>query len=207
MRLHRPLDDILGSRSKVALLRFLVRFPAEKSGRELARELGLAHRTCQLALRQLAEQGVVEPRRVGTARVYRINHRNVLVQDILAPAFEKEDALLERFVKDLRRRMRQRPVSLILFGSVARQEERPTSDVDLLFIAKDPKAARLAQDEADALAGDLAQAYGNVPMLLVIDRKTFARKVKAKDSFYLEVVNTGRVVFGKSVFEILKNGR
>jgi hypothetical protein len=42
MRFHRLLDDVLGQRSKVALLRLLVRCPGEYTGRDLARSLDRA---------------------------------------------------------------------------------------------------------------------------------------------------------------------
>ncbi len=72
MIFHHALDDVLGQRSKVALLRFLVRNRGEHSGRDLSRLVGLDHKTCHAALRSLSEQGVVTSRRMGTAVAYRL---------------------------------------------------------------------------------------------------------------------------------------
>jgi predicted transcriptional regulator len=55
----RPLDGILGSQSKVALLRVLLDSQAPLSGREAARLGGLAHSGALRALRELVELGVV----------------------------------------------------------------------------------------------------------------------------------------------------
>src|SRR4030067_1128621 len=62
------LEEVLSSRAKAKVLRLLAKFPAkEYTGREMARALGLSHRTVDLALRDLAAYALVALRRIGGA--------------------------------------------------------------------------------------------------------------------------------------------
>lgn len=206
MRFDRPLDDLFGQRSKVALLRFLVRMRVEHNGREISRFLGLDPKTCHAALQDLARQGVIQYRKTGTAILYKLNDRHVLVRQVLEPAFEKEAHFLEAYAKELRERARIPLVSVILFGSVARAQEKPKSDVDLIFVTPKGKAGADRQSALDHVASELATGYGNPPQVLLFDRREFSRKAKAGDSFVSEILRTGRVLYGRPLSELLKNG-
>jgi predicted nucleotidyltransferase len=206
MRFRHVLDDILGRRSNVVLLRFLVRTRGEHSGRDLARLVGLDHKTCHAALRGLTAQGVVDSRRLGTALAYRLRDRHPVVQDILKPAFAREEDLAERFVRDAAKLARTRALSVVLFGSVVRGEEGPESDVDILFVVKDPASRSRAKGALDEVAGELAARYGSVPQFIVEDLASFRCKIGRGDPFLNEVLRSGRVVLGKSLSEILSHG-
>jgi len=206
MRFHHVLDEVLGQRSKVALLRFLARARGEHSGRDLARHLGLDHKTCHAALRSLAEQGIVDSRRLGTAVIYALRDAHPIVRDILAPAFATEAALLERFVREAREISRAPAESVILFGSAARKEEEARSDVDILFVTRDADSKARTREALDAAAAGLAARYGSVPQFIVEDRPTFRRKVARGNPLYGEILRTGRVILGKPFAELLKNG-
>jgi DNA-binding IclR family transcriptional regulator len=93
MKFDRPLDEVLGARSKVALLRLLVRTRGEHTGRELARLLHLDAKTCHTSLQALARQGVIEYRKAGTAILYRLNEAHALVEELLVPLFDRESIL------------------------------------------------------------------------------------------------------------------
>src|SRR5579859_2504952 len=207
MQFRNVLDEILGQRSKVAILRLLVRTRAELSGREVARSLSLDHKTCHAALRALAEQGVVEARRLGTAVAYRVRVDHPVTQDILIPAFEKEQGLVDRYVRDAIALSGVVAESVVLFGSVGMVEEEARSDVDLLLLIRDQKGQEKAEDALDTTAGTLAAKYGSVPQFIVRDVKTFKAEVLKGDPFFSEVLRTGRVIGGKPLNEVLKDGR
>jgi predicted nucleotidyltransferase len=206
MRFHHVLDEVLGQRSKVALLRFLIRARGEHSGRDLARHLGLDHKTCHAALRSLAEQGIVDFRRLGTALVYALRDAHPIVRVILAPAFARESEILDRFVREAHTISRAPAVSVVLFGSAARREEAARSDVDILFVTNDADSSARARKALDAAGPKLAARYGSVPQFIVEDRATFRRKVARGDPLYSEILKNGRVVLGKPFAELLKHG-
>lgn len=205
MIFRRPLDAVLGSRPKVALLRLLARAGGEHTGRFLARQVGFDAKTCHAALEDLVRQGIVERRGAGAAYLYRLNDRHALVAKLLTPLFEGEGKLLEDYAREFRRRLRGPVVSLILFGSVARAQESASSDVDILVIVSNPAAARRVEESADRAAADLASRYGNPLQVLVMDRDGFRRRARAGEPFVSEVLRTGRVLEGKSLAEVLKD--
>jgi len=207
MQFRNVLDEILGQRSKVAILRLLVRTRAELSGREVARLLKLDHKTCHAALRALADQGVVEARRLGTAVAYQVRVDHPVTQDILIPAFEKEQGLVDRYVRDAIALSGVVAESVVLFGSVARGDEEARSDVDILLLICDRKTQARTEDALDAAAGTLAARYGSVPQFIVRDCRTFRAKVLNGDPFFNEVLRTGRVMIGKPLNEILNDDR
>lgn len=205
MRFHHVLDEILGRRSCVQLLRFLVRSGGQHSGRDLARLVVLDHKTCHAALRSLAEHGVVSARRIGTASVYALNEDHPVVTDILRPAFEKEEALIDRYVLEARKLSGTPSESFILFGSVARGQEVALSDVDILVVTRDGESRDKAEEALASVASALAARYGSVPQFIVEDRRTFRNKVVHGQFLHNEIVRTGRVIAGKSIAELLKN--
>jgi predicted nucleotidyltransferase/predicted transcriptional regulator len=205
LQFNLPLDGVLGARSKVSLLRHLLRTRGEFTGRSLARSVGLDAKTCHTALQDLARHGVIEYRRAGRAHLYRLNGDHVLVRDFLEPLFAAEGRVLEGYARDLRRRVAGRVLSVILFGSVATREEGPASDVDLLFVVPSREEVRPLEEAADRAAVELARRYGNPPQILVTDRDQFRRKAASGDGFVTEILRTGRVIEGKPFSELLKH--
>ncbi len=203
MIFRQPFDEILGQRSKVRLLRFLVTVAGDHSGRELAKRIGVDGRTCHSILRDLEEQGLVRRRRAGSAYLFEFNRDHILVQEVLIPAFELESKLLERYARDVQERLGMPLVSLVLFGSTSRGEEAKSSDVDLLAVMRDKQSAAAAQTQAEEAGLELTRRYGNVPQVLAIDQTSLRRRWKKRDAFIREVVRTGKVVSGRPLTEIL----
>ena len=205
MVFHHALDHVLGGRAKLTLLRLLLRVRGEHTGRDLARTVGFDHKTCHAALRALAAQGVVRFRRAGTGLLYGLNLDHPVVQDILIPAFAAEAGLVERFADEARRLAVEPVESVILFGSVARRQERATSDVDLLFVTADRRGRGRLVRRLDSATATLASRWGNVPQILVEDRATLRGKIGRGDPFHLEILRTGRVIHGKPFAEMMRH--
>ena len=197
MNFDRPLDEIFGSRSKVALLRLMIRTRGERTGRDLARLVSLDAKTCHTALRELGRQGVVEYRKVGPAILYRLNEGHSIVMRLIEPLFQGEGTLLQEYAEELKARLKSPVISMILFGSVARKEQRPTSDVDLVVIVPTNGAVRKAESSTDEVALDLAGRYGSAPQVVIYGQEDFRRKARSGDRFVSEVLRTGRVVQGR----------
>lgn len=205
MRFHHVLDEVLGRRSSVRLLRFFVRTGGDHSGRDLARLVGLDHKTCHASLRELAEQGIITARKIGTATAYALKQDHPLVQDILRPAFEKEEALIEGYVREARKLSGVPVESIIIFGSVARKEEASRSDVDILIITRDAGSKAQAEEAFASVAGALAAKYGSVPQFIIEERRSFRNRVAHGHPLHSNILRDGRVVAGKPIAELLKD--
>jgi predicted nucleotidyltransferase len=196
MKMIHPLDDILGRRSNVAVLRYLIRSPLETTGRELAREIGMDHKTCLGALRDLECENIVRIRRVGRACFVQMSSVFPLIRDLLKPMFEWEANLPDQMARDIAKTAGPLAASIILFGSTAKKTDTWKSDVDLMMLAR--RAADLpALDERGDQVGDVLYAnYGRSCIPLTLDLKTFRSRLAEKDYFIEEIVRTGRVLHG-----------
>lgn len=198
MRFHRPLDRILGTRLKTAVLRYLIRSNLELSGRQIARAVGASPKPLNRALAQLVGEGVVLQRSVGRVHLYRVNHDNPLVSNLLVRLFQQEANLLQ---DALRTTLGDIPglLSASVYGSVAWQMEEPYSDVDLLVVARD-KAAAEALLEERAVA--FVKRYGNPLSYTVLGLEEFRERYRSHDEFLREAMDRGQVVLGKSALEL-----
>src|ERR1017187_10760691 len=66
--MHEPLAAIMGTRGKIAVLRILWRASTPLAYREVVRRSGMAYRSIDLALGELAATGVVEQLEGGRER-------------------------------------------------------------------------------------------------------------------------------------------
>lgn len=135
MWLHRPLDDMLSSRAKVAILRVLCRTNAPLHGREIARRSGVQAGHVSRLLRELAASGILRSREHGRVTTYELTDRG---SPLIAELRQLFDAETRRYERALTRLTEGVPgvLSVILFGSEARGEQKPGSDTDLLVVVE-----------------------------------------------------------------------
>ncbi len=126
------LADILSSRVRAEIFRLLFGLnPAKLHMRELERQSGCVIGTIQTELKKLLRLGLVSRQRDGNRVYYQANSEHPLYADIrsmvskttglvelLREAFAAEESIQVAFV----------------FGSLARGEEQPASDIDLMVI-------------------------------------------------------------------------
>ncbi len=115
------------------VLSVLARAEAEMTGRELQRVIGHgSHQGIRNAADRLAGQGVVSRRSAGNANLYQLNRDHVAASWIEGLA-SLPSQVLDR-LRDAITGWEQSPTLVVLFGSVARGEATPDSDLDLLVV-------------------------------------------------------------------------
>jgi predicted nucleotidyltransferase len=133
--LSYPLNWVFSAPSNVALLRTLKDSAEGMSGRAAARRAGINHQACRQALDRLEVIGIIKRRGSGHTQLVSLNFEHVLVKEALLPLFRAEKAF-QAMVRDaIRNALRKEARTATLFGSAARKEELPGSDVDLLLVA------------------------------------------------------------------------
>ena len=207
MRFIRPLDEILGRRSKVALLRYLILHRSEATGRDLARSVGIDHKTCTDALRDLIRSDLVRRRGVGRAWFYQLNRSFPIIKEVLEPLFDWERGIPDRFARDLRRELGRDALSIFLFGSTAKRTDVAESDIDLLIVARDRAGLRALDQKLDLASDNLMATYSRVPQFVFMDVFEFRRKFLNGDRFLNEILRSGRLLDGLQEEELLKHGR
>jgi predicted nucleotidyltransferase len=198
MKFHGTIEDILGSKIKVGILRFLFRTRGLFSGREISRQVGFSPTHTISALRELEAIGLVSRQRAGNTDLYQINEKNAAVDGMLAPVFEWESNLPEKLANLYADKLGKELVSIRLFGSAARGEEEPDSDIDLLITLEDrvdiDKLKEVITD-IDLIAG---QVFGSSVSTIVVKESEFAKKVKAKRGFWKSIPKESKVIFERT---------
>lgn len=107
----------------------------EFSGRRIHRLLGHSSEPgVRKAAERLVEQGVVLRRPAGQAKLYRLNRQHIAARHIEGLAALRAD-LLERLRATLAK-WKEPPLLALLFGSAARDEAGPNSDLDVFLVRR-----------------------------------------------------------------------
>ena len=203
MRFTNVLEDILGHKSKIKLLRYLINSKLELTGRQLSRAIGIHHRTAHNALKELASFGVVVMHQTGRAIIYKVNDNNLLLERILRPIFALEKSLLSQTITTILKKVRLRVISAIVFGSVASSSERGTSDIDILFLVSSKREQHKLTEGLEKIEYDFLLKYGNMLSPLVLSIGEFVKRLKQKDRLILNIIQKGKSVYGKTIQEVL----
>ena len=203
MRTKHLLDDFLGQKSKVTILRILYR-GTELTGREIARKAGLSPRAAQQALQELYATGVIHRKTVGASYLFSLNRTRYVVKNILSPLFESEQGLVAAIIEELRKALPNRGiVSIIMFGSVARGESKQGSDLDIMILLENSLDVRKITAGVQDKGGKFLAKFGMMLSPHVIQRREFISRFDKKDKLIQNVVKEGRVIFGKYFEEVL----
>ncbi len=189
------LEYILDSKEKVHILRLLVNGPRHIFHEtEIVSMLRLPQATINRKLRSLAEQNIISRYKKGRTTVYRLNDENYIVKDMLKPLIKAEQNIPLERSNHLCEKLTEtsRDIVGIVFGSAARNEMKPTSDVDLAIITdKTREVERLAFK----IKQEIFDKNGMIISLHVFNYKEFKKRYKSGDLLIREIAN-GKVVYG-----------
>jgi predicted nucleotidyltransferase len=192
--LRYPLTRLIGSGGNVRVLRALSGYAAPLSATQLAREAGLTPQGIRLVLDDLAGQGVVTAHGQGRSRVYAIDVAHPLVPALRA-LFAAEHARWERLLTRLRDLVGDEASvdAAWLYGSVARGEDDPASDVDLALVAQGAPG-----DVADAVRERLRPLEDELRVtfsVVALSRADVLARGE-KDPWWTELVRDAKVLKG-----------
>ena len=196
MRVHAPLDDIIGGKTTVRVLRALSLFPdKEFTGRELATVAGGAPSKVIDELARLRILGLVSRKTFGRTHAWRVNKEHVIFR-MFAPIFESEHKLSEQLQKEIHHGTRDpRIARVILFGSFARGDENSQSDIDLLVLTKRASDIEHVRTFLDSLAIQLRNQFGlRLSPIIHAEKELPALRRKP---FLARVAEDGRVIRGE----------
>lgn len=210
MHLHQPINAILNDERKVRILRFLCRKGGQWSGRRLAAELSLNPVMTHRALRELYQATILEFQKVGNSFVYSVREDHYVVRELLKPLFEREAEVLERLRGLIRQALhRESPsevLTVALYGSVARGQERPTSDIDVLVLVRSARGKHCVREVIEHLWGTVTKEFGNslAPYILTVHEAR--QKYQQGLPVLRNILSHHQVIWGKPLRDML-NGR
>lgn len=178
MKFSEIPERLLPNRTAIRVLRVLLEYPdREMTGRQVATLAGAPAARANERLRVLEYEGLAERRILGRAHVWRLVKGHVLVPHLTA-LFRVE----KLSGAELRSTLGTWLASLDgvrdarLYGSVARGDERPDSDVDVLILVADGRAKRAAERTKGALEDDVRARFGNSLSVRILTQREARRR-------------------------------
>lgn len=159
--------------------------------REFAKKTGASYFMANSFLRYFEKEGILLREKKGNLHLYRVNQDMPLVRHfrIVFNLMRAEDARLVKRLKGADPGL----VSLVLYGSWSRGDNRKESDLDLVAISLAPKSAF-----AKALVG-LERDLGASIELQVFTPQKWKSVKKGDFPFYMDVIAQGIVLYGSPV--------
>ena len=160
MLLHQYLETLLGSRTKIKILRALHRHTGKEfTIRELADFIGVSHTGVRKTLKDLYEMNVITLKAIGKSHTVSINSSSHLLP-LMDAIFAYEEETLSHLEKSIKEGLCGEDYikRVLLFGSVARMEEEPRSDIDVLILTDDKERA---EESVSELQSELSRRFGN----------------------------------------------
>jgi len=179
------LAEILSSKIRAEIFRMLFGVSEQPLHmREIERRSGFAIGTVQKELQKLIRLDIVIKERDGNRVYYRANEEHPLYPDI-------RDLVLKTIglVDILRSALLGQPgiIFAFVFGSIARQEEKAASDVDLMVIGS------LGLKKLIALLSEASGKIGREINPHILTKEEFVRKKAAGDHFLSSVLQSPKL--------------
>lgn len=193
------LSDVLFGQIRGGVLALLYGH-ADKSFyvRQIARHVNASVGAVQRELKKLAEVDLIVRTSVGNQVFYQVNQRN--------PVFAEMKALVGKTVgvfdilRSALEQLAERVSIAFVYGSVARQEEKAESDIDLMIIG----AVEL--DDVLPRLSDSETTLGRAVNPTVYSAQEFTKKLEGGNHFLNAVVNGNKVFLIGNEDELRKMG-
>lgn len=195
MIVHRSLDEVFRTWSNVAVLRTLLDTNNGFTGNEVARVSGMHPRSAFKALTSLEDLNIVNRQRGGRDHIFTLNREHYLFKEIIEEAFEAESKFREEIVKTLASILKRRVYSAVIFGSVAKREETPSSDLDLCCIVNSNTEKLFMSYELNKNSQMLYKRFGIKLAPIIFLKSEFVRKKKSR--VIKDIVGEGVLITGK----------
>jgi len=197
MVIYRAFDEVFRSWSHVAVLRALVDTATGFSGNEVARVAGMTPAAALKALTSLEQLGIVNRQRGGREHLFTLNRHNVLVRDAILALYRAERQFSEVIFATLSAMLKRSVISAAVFGSVARKEESPMSDLDLCCVVNLEKQNNLVRELLEKESPELYRKFGVklAPVLFTLNefRKKFNNRL------IQSILADNRLIVGKDL--------
>jgi len=197
MKFHISLLDVLTSKAKIKIIKFLLKHEASMSEREIASVLNVSHMSVNRTMRELCELNFVNFVTIGKAHLWRVNRKSYAfrvlselfkgVSGIKEPLEDLKKILLDNLPKTLIKKV-------VLFGSIAKGSESSNSDIDVFVLVKDKESKKKLESQIDKLSNICLEAYGNRLAPYILTEQEIEQKKNLK---IVSEISKGIQVFPK----------
>jgi len=197
VKFNVSLLDVLNSKTKVKIIKFLLTHEASMSEREIASVLKVSHMSINRTMRELAEFNFVNFVTVGKAHLWRVNRKSYAfktlsslikgISSIKEPIEDLKSILLRNLPKALIKRV-------VIFGSVAKDSEKVNSDIDVFILVKDKQSKKKLEPRIEKLSNLCFEIYGNRLAPYILTKQEMKRKKNLK---VISEINKGIEIFSE----------
>jgi len=193
------LTKLFGSEARVKVLSlFMLNAGNEYYLREIAQRTGLAVRSVQRTVKDLTDIGVLLREARGNSVYFRLDAGNPITADLKA-IFLKTVGLRD-LILDALEEASDADVAFI-YGSVAKGDEAPTSDIDIAIIGRIP-SRRLTE-----LVADLEKRTGREVNTTVFSQEEWTQRISAGDHFTTTLLREPKIMLVGHGLELKTLGR
>jgi hypothetical protein len=153
------------------------------------------------ALAALSSMGVVRSSPAGRATVHWLSRDSVYVENLIDPLLQAERSIPEDLIDDLAWAFQDVAVSVVLFGSYARGDQAPASDVDVALVAENSTTKAVLEVAAADHAAAFRNRFGATLSYLVYTREGAAALSRTSPELAESIKRDGIVVSGLSAWE------
>ncbi|MCK4463502.1 MAG: nucleotidyltransferase domain-containing protein [Candidatus Omnitrophica bacterium] len=183
MKFHISLLDILGSKTRVRIISFLLTHEASMSEREMASVLKVSHMSINRIVRELADINFVDFVTVGKAHLWKVNRKSYAFK--MLSTLIKGTSLVRPPLEDLKETiLKNLPKILIkkvvLFGSVIKRLEKVNSDIDLFISVRNKQDKNALESSIEKLSNVCLEVYGNRLASYVLTEQEVKQRKKLK---------------------------
>lgn len=204
MYVSRPIEGLIpGLRGRV--LTALVRSPQPLGVREIARRAGTSSpSSVTLVLRDLVADGLA---RISLAaksgHFFALNEQHLLVQHLVE--IDRARDIVMGSIRDRAALWARPPEAVVLFGSVARQQDDDSSDIDVMIVwAGDEPPCDAWSAEKARVAEEIHGLTGNVLNIVDFSGTAWAEAVAAAEPLVAEIERDGVSLLGPPIHLLVR---
>lgn len=185
------------------LLAVLVETTSELNLRTLARLADVSLAQASRVMTELVALGMVERRDVPPSALFTLVREHIAVEaiEILADGRRR---LLGRIADVVGAAIDVQPISVVVFGSLARGDAGDDSDIDLLIVRPDERSDddQTWGSAVEAWRAAIRRASGNPVEVLEVSAAELSERLAAPSELWRRIVDDGVLVFGEPLAEI-----
>ena len=196
MLLHRYLEDVLGNKASIALLRTMINYHGKIfTIRGLAEEAKVTPNEAALTVHDLERFGIIKIQPVGRAYQLELNMKSYILHKIIEPIIKSEKNTVSELLELLKKYLDTTKIfSAAIFGSIVTGQEKIDSDIDLLVISNDHEHAIKQISEVEEQVFSIF--HGSVSPI-VFTKKEF--KSKQKSPLIRSIIDNHILICGFSI--------
>ena len=199
MKINKDIFLALSSQNKKSIAEFFIKHDLAISEREIGKLLNIPSMTTHRILREFEALNFINISRVGTANVWKLNKNSYVYQAFkqLFDFYKTVSSPLESLI-DLFKAYLSLPEvkKVILYGSVARGEEKQESDIDICILVATLQAKAKIDSIVDQVAIKCLDLFGNRLEAYVLTKKEYGdlknKKLVQAIKKGIEVINNDR---------------